>query len=153
MDAEPNLTPRQRALLVFIGDAGPNDLDPVRIMKGMFLIARETPPDWLPSEARYQFMPYNYGPYSSAIYADLDELERLGYVRPERALGQHWKHYWLTPRGREMAVASAATLGRDVVRYINSVRGFVTRLSFRDLLTAVYRRYPDYAVNSVFQQR
>jgi uncharacterized protein YwgA len=80
MDALTELTPRQRTLLTFLqaGDGG--KLDPIRIQKGLFILAMETPEEWLPSEARYHFEPYNYGPYSSEIYYDLDRLEGYGYV-------------------------------------------------------------------------
>ncbi len=55
------IEPRQRALLAFISGAGPRELDPVRIMKGQFLIAMELTIDLLPDELKYSFEPYLYG--------------------------------------------------------------------------------------------
>ncbi len=39
MDATIKPNSRQATLLLFIGDAGPTDLDPVRLMKGLFLMS------------------------------------------------------------------------------------------------------------------
>jgi uncharacterized protein len=151
MDAKVELTPRQRTLLVFLGADGGESLDPIRVQKGLFILAMETPQEWLPTEARYRFEPYNYGPYSPAIYRDLDELVRRGYVETTGLAGQSWDYYALTPDGIETAQSVAREMDDRTVRYSHTIRDFVGKLSFRRLLTAVYERYPKYAVNSVFK--
>jgi hypothetical protein len=151
MDAATiELTPRQETLLMFVGADKEKELDPVRIMKGMFLFAKETPTDWLPSEARYRFEPYYYGPYSPQIYSDLDQLGGYGYVRAREVPGRSWNHYSLTPEGAEVAQSITRTANPKASQYLRTLRAFVDGLSFRQLLTTVYNRYPDYAVNSVF---
>jgi uncharacterized protein len=152
MDGSPDLTLRQRSLLVFIGISNSGQLDPIRIMKGQFLIAMETPAEWLPADARYEFQPYNYGPYAPPIYTDLHELERSGLVTSRQALGQSWGYFSVTDAGKKTADAIAAAMPPQLVEYIASIRKFVTSLSFSQLLSAVYKRYPEYAVNSVFKR-
>ncbi len=153
MQAQQDLTPQQKTLLVFIGDAGPQELDPIRIQKGQFLIAMEAPREWLPAEARYTFEPYNYGPYSPRIYADLDRLEHKGYIRSEEVRGQSWRYYSLTPAGRRLSRELSLGMPTGLIAYMEELRAFVTRLSFDQLLNAVYRRYPAFAVNSVFNRQ
>ncbi len=151
MDAATELTPRQEMLLAFLGADGGEKLDPIRIQKGLFILAMETPQDWLPSEARYEFEPYNYGPYSSAIYRDLDELERRGYVETTSVAGRSWDYYALTPEGIKAAETVSRGMDSRALQYFQRIRDFVGMVSFRKLLTAVYERYPKYAVNSVFK--
>jgi len=145
------LTPRQETLLVFLG-SGEKGLDPIRVQKGLFILTEETPEDWLPSEARYRFEPYRYGPYSAEIYYDLDKLEGLGYVTARRVLGQSWNYYSLTLEGQKLARSMAERMDKRAVEYVRRLRDFVGELSFRKLLTTVYEHYPAYAVNSVFEQ-
>jgi uncharacterized protein YwgA len=145
------LTPRQETLLVFLG-SGEKELDPIRVQKGLFILAQETPEAWLPSEARYRFEPYRYGPYSAEIYHDLDRLEGLGHVTASRIIGQSWNYYSLTPEGQELARSIAEGMDNRAVQYLRRLRDFVGELSFRKLLTTVYEHYPAYAVNSLFER-
>ncbi len=153
MDTTAGLTPRQLSLLAFIADAGPRDLDPVRIMKGQFLIAKEAPDSWLPLDDRYQFEPYHYGPYAPAVYADLDLLEARGLVRSSGVPGKSWKYYSLTEQGADAAKAAVSAMPPGLVGYLGRVRAYVTQLTFSQLLEAVYARYPEYAINSVFKRK
>jgi uncharacterized protein YwgA len=146
-----DLTPRQETLLVFLGSSEKR-LDPIRVQKGLFILTEETPEDWLPSEARYRYEPYRYGPYSAEIYYDLDKLEGLGYVTATRVRGQSWNYYSLTSEGQELARSVAKGMDSRTVQYLQKVRDFVGGLSFRKLLTTVYEHYPDYAVNSEFER-
>lgn len=152
MDTAIELTPRQQSLLVFLGGDDKKRLDPIRIQKGLFILAQETPEDWLSSEARYRFEPYRYGPYSPEIYYDLDKLEGLGYAKTTRVIGQSWNYYSLTPEGEELRRDVAEGMDARAVEYFRRLRDFVGSLSFRKLLTTVYEHYPAYAVNSVFER-
>jgi uncharacterized protein YwgA len=151
VDQTLELTPRQKTLLVFLGADGGEKLDPIRVQKGLFILAEETPPDWLPSEARYRFEPYHYGPYSSALYSDLDELVHRGYVETTQVLGRSWDYYSLNSEGARIYQEVSEAMDPKAVEYSRKVREFIGKLSFRKLLTTVYEQYPDYAVNSVFK--
>lgn len=151
MDTTFELTPRQKTLLVFLGADGGEKLDPVRVQKGLFILAKETPEDWLPPEARYHFEPYHYGPYSSALYRDLDELGRRGYLDTTVVRGQSWNYYSLSSEGARLYEEVSETMNPKAVEYSRKIREFVGKLSFRKLLTTVYEQYPAYAVNSVFK--
>ena len=152
MDAQCALTPRQSTLLLFLdGDPGVT-LDPVRIMKGLFLVAQQAPEDWLAAQSRYSFEAYHYGPFSADIYQDIVALRRMDLVECHEVSGQNWCRYSLTDGGRLAAKLTAGDVDTRLVGYIGRLRDWVTSLSFNELLTAIYDRYPEYARNSVFSR-
>ena len=144
------LTPRQEVLLAFLG-SGSGTVDPIRVMKGLFLIAQRMPEELLPLGARYEFVPYSYGPCSFEIYRDLELLTGSGLINAEDVLGTSWKVYSSTRRGDVAVVEILAGFPQEMGVYIRRIREFVTSVSFRDLLHAVYEAYPDFAARSVFR--
>ena len=150
MARDVDLSRRQEMLLLLISKADDPGLDPVRIMKGQFLLAMETPEDWMESDARYEFVPYNYGPYSSEIYRDLATLERIGLISGTALRGRSWRYYVSTGRGTRFAKNVSSNLSPDLVNYVGQILAFICSLSFTELLRAIYHKYPAFAVNSVF---
>jgi hypothetical protein len=71
------MTRRDWLLVLCAYEGAPSGLDPVRLQKGMFLFART---GVVPVHEQYQFKPYDYGPMSSMIYRDLDELVTEGFL-------------------------------------------------------------------------
>ena len=138
-------------LLLLSGDAlrvpDPGPLDPVRVQKGMFLLSKRGP-----ARDLYSFRPYNWGPFSPAIYSDLDELEAQGLIEQRRPAGHSWKMCATTPKGDERARAIAADLSDDDVAWMAQTRRFLTTRSFAKLLEDVYDLYPDFATQSRFRR-
>ncbi len=135
-------------LLLGVGDA--RALDPIRIQKGMFLLAQE---GGVREDEQYLFRPYDYGPFSSRIYDDLDALVDEGLVAREAVSGYTWSRYRLTEDGMRETQGIADRLDEKhlrSVRYLVQMKRDVLSRSFNRLLRYVYRRYPDYAKNSVF---
>ena len=143
---------RDWLLLLIAADGAPDGLDPVRLQKGMFLLAREAR---LPPRQRYWFVPYNYGPMSPAIYGDVEALVEGGLVARVPAPGYHWERVAVTDLGRERAQEvkrdRSATPARLAV--VGEVKREVTELDFSALLRRIYRRYPQFAARSVFDRR
>jgi hypothetical protein len=150
------LTPRQESLLLYIGSPGRSGddgfVDPIRIMKGLFVFAQETPNAWRKPGVMYDFEPYHWGPCSFAIYNDLDALEAAGLVASQSAPGRTWKRYGLTPAGSVAYRQLAASWNRDAVAYLAKLRGTFSSMTFSALLEAVYNKYPAYALYSVFRR-
>lgn len=133
--------------------AGARDgLEPVRVQKALFLLAKE---GGLPAEQRYEFEPYNYGPMSRGIYRDVARLVRRGLLANAVAPGYSRGVVKLTAAGREQAAAIDRIARHDAPSArmaLHRISSLVQRLSFADLLRMVYDRYPAYASRSVFRR-
>lgn len=153
MKKKSEISPRQKTLLLFLSAGQDQEIDPIRIMKGLFLFAMESPREWLDQESRYEFIPYYYGPCSFQIYSDLDYLTEEGYVFSRERPGQSWKYYSLSREGARKAedLARAKPIDDRAVGYLKAIYDFVSNSSFHHLLTVIYNSYPKYAVNSVFK--
>ena len=139
---------RRHWLLLAIG-LSDNGLSPVLTQKTMFLLGKEAG-DYLGEEEFYTFIPYDYGPFDSAIYTDVEELIRQGFVTQEGVPGRSWSMYRLTPQGQRV-VEKLQSLGHSAaVAYLGSVVKWATSQSFSGLLRAIYAKYPDYQARSVF---
>jgi hypothetical protein len=125
---------------------GPDALDPVRIQKGMFLLSQRGP-----ARNLYQFSAYNWGPFSSQIYRDLDYLVDSGLLDRTPAPGQTWARYAATKRGVDRATEIASQVGPADVAWLAQCRRFLTERSFAKLLTDIYAAYPGMATKSQFQ--
>ena len=137
---------REDWLLVLVDD----DIDPIRIQKGMFLFAMESS---APPDEKYDFRPYNWGPCSFDIYDDLDTLVETGLVSRQPVPGARWHKYGQTPAGQKRSEALLRDADPMVAAQMQKIAGSVTSKSFDKLLEAVYSEYPDYATRSMFKQR
>jgi hypothetical protein len=137
--------------LLVISAAGTRGLSPVQLQKCLFLIGKNLPDEV--GESFYDFVPYNYGPFDQAIYADADTLVNEKLVAIARVAGKTWAYYVITPEGTAAAERITITLKPRVRDYIPKVVQWVQQLSFVQLLTAIYQKYPEYQANSVFLRR
>jgi hypothetical protein len=137
--------PKDWLLLLFHGAGKP--VDRVRIQKAMFLFAQRSKAS---DHEKYEFEPYDYGPFSAAIYSDLARFEAADLIRREGSARS--PAYSLTTIGREAAGRLAAAVPTERLSYLQQVRAWVLARSFNQLLTDVYDMYPDYAVRSVFRK-
>jgi hypothetical protein len=134
---------KREALLAFIG-ASADPIDPIRIMKGMFLFAHESDQS---KGIRYKFVPYSYGPCSFEIYDDLNALARASLI--QSIPGEtRWPQYKVTDYGLDEIKKHVV---RDVRDAVKQYRKFVDKRDFTTLLKDVYKKYPDFASKSVFK--
>jgi len=145
-----DLSNQHKILMVFL-EANTKGLDPIRIMKGLFLYCMEAPKEWDPPNGKYEFKPYDYGPFSQQIYSDLRELISLGLINAKEVPGYNWSFYSLTTEGEKISKKISREKNPDAVEYLKEIREFVKSASFHNLLVAIYKDYPDFAVNSVFR--
>jgi uncharacterized protein YwgA len=135
-------------LLLALEDLRP--LDPVRLQKGMFLLAEESGID---VGERYVFRAYDYGPFSSQIYQDIESLVDERLVEPLAAPGYKWNRYVVTDQGLTRARALVENMSEreiQIARWLAETKVDVLSKSFGELLSYVYERHPAYSVNSVF---
>ena len=134
-------------LLGFKGETLSPALDPVRIQKGMFLLAKE---GGLPPSEVYKFEPYNWGPYSRSLRNDLDRLTAEGFVQTRNVSGYSWSRYSLTTDGLAYARRLLKDTPSDICHSVIAIKRRITALSFSRLLQDVYANYPEYATKSLF---
>jgi hypothetical protein len=120
-------------------------------MKGMFLFQNEdTAGAAAPlADAPYDFEPYAYGPFTAAIYHDLNELRVLGYVRADTVSGRTYARWSVTPTGLAQVGAKVAEIPALWMARLQRAKHIVSGRGFADLLRYVYSRHPAYATESV----
>ena len=136
--------------LLLVVAAGDKPLTPVQLQKTLFLIGQEGLPDT--SNSYYDFTPYHFGPFDSAIYQDADRLDAEGLVVRHRSAVGTWTDTAVTGSGRYRASALEEKLPKPTVSYIHRLVEWAQKLSFRELVGAVYRKHPEFRANSVFQE-
>ena len=111
-----------------------------RFVKLAFLLRRET---CVKDEATfYDFVPYRYGPFSFALYREMDALQRKGYLR--------WEENRVALLN-DMLPAVARAVEVLPQRVTSAVKGIVRQYagwSQRALLRDIYARYPWFATRS-----
>src|SRR5262249_3878533 len=122
---------------------------PVQIQKTLFLIDTEIPK--LVGGPYFDFQPYDYGPFDKDVYDALEELTRGQLVEVDTAAGLRWRRYRLTDAGQEKGMKALQSMARPARQYITDVSKFVRSLSFDQLVSAIYKAYPEMKVNSVFR--
>ncbi|MCI0614189.1 hypothetical protein L0244_14475 [bacterium] len=119
---------------------------PVQVQKLLFLIDRKIPE--LVGGPHFDFKPYNYGPFDRDVYLVLESLKDEGYVD---FLGENtWTDYKLTHAGQMRGEEVFNSLDEKAQEYLRKISSVVRKLTFAQLVSAIYREFPDMRVNSVF---
>ncbi len=140
---------RKDWMLLLIAEAGEQGLSPVQLQKGLFLLGQEHS-KWT-GDDYYSFEPYNYGPFDRSVYLDADELEEASLIEAKRSPGRHWPTYAPTAKGFSNAKDLATETPPEAAAWIDDTIAWMRRYGFSGLVRAIYEKYPDYKVNSVFQ--
>jgi uncharacterized protein YwgA len=133
-------------LLACLSVAGKESYQPVQIQKLVFLLQ-----DRGLKETVFNFVPFDYGPFDPQIYVKLEELSDEGFVE---ILGESFaknRRYKLKPEGYEKANAAFNKLSKENQEFIVRLYRWMKKLTFAQLVGAVYADYPDMRKNSVFR--
>ena len=133
-----------------VGDG--RSFSPVQLQKLFFVLDREIPN--LVDGPHFDFKPYDYGPFDSSVYAALEELISNGHLVLSGHPGHPYRTYQTTnegfSRGRELLASEFCDRAKD---YVKKVVDFVLRCSFSELVSAIYKQYPEMKSNSIFRDR
>lgn len=120
---------------------------PVQVQKLFFLLDREL--SGLVGGPHFDFQPYDYGPFDKNVYT------LLGFMEVERLVdligGGRYRKYMLTSEGLRQGRSALAGLPHELQTYIADLSNWVRSLSFSQLVSEIYRLYPDMRANSVFR--
>lgn len=99
----------------------------------------------------FNFVPYDYGPYDKDVYRELENLAEMGLVGVIGDPSFSYRKYRASGDGLVDGAAELDDLPDTISVYIRQLSSFVRRLSFSQLVRAVYQEYPEMKENSVFR--
>ena len=124
------------------------EYSPIQFQKLLFLIDREIP-DYI-GGPHFNFQPYHYGPYDQSVFEVAELLAEDGKVIIDDK--GPYRHYFLSEAGLNDGLSVLERIPRTASRYMAEASKWVLRQSFRTLLSAIYRHYPDMAIKSVMPE-
>jgi hypothetical protein len=122
---------------------------PVHLQKTLFLVDHTLPKLFTD---RYDFQPYDYGPFDKDVYSDAEALKNAGLVTIGREPGDWYRTYCVTDEGLARGQKLLASMPPESAVMIRKIANIVTPLSFRDLVAGIYKAFPQMKVNSVFKE-
>ena len=135
--------------LLTIAAAEGKNITPVQLQKCLFLLGqnfgKRLGGDF------YNFIPYDYGPFSSDIYSDVTKLQQEGLIRIEHIPGIRWVEYSATLTGMAQSEEFQKNAPQDIVKKLKEIVQWARSLSFEKLISEIYKEYPKYKVRSVFK--
>lgn len=145
----PPVKNRRIWILAALFRATGRSLTPVQLQKVLFLLGMKRKKGVGPGY--YRFKAYDYGPFTPEIYSDIELLISEQLVRVESFGGRSTRTFALTDEGVVAASATADGLSAIGLAYLDEVVPWAQKLSFADLVSAVYEEFPDMRANSVFR--
>lgn len=124
------------------------EFTPVQIQKLLFLIDKKVSKKL--GGPFFNFIPYDYGPFDIEIYQILENLEKTGYIIID--LSYRFKKYRITKKGQKKVDEFLNNLDKNIKEYIFTLSEFVRNLSFSELISAIYKAFPDMKINSIFRE-
>ena len=143
-----NAVKRRDITLAVLAASPSGTLGPVQMQKALFLVDKRIPK--FVDGPLFNFRPYHYGPFDAEIYRVLEELEAEGAVVIDHDPNVRRNSYRITSDGLERGRSSLAALPAPARGFIERVATFIYNSSFSQLVSSIYREYPEMKENSVF---
>jgi hypothetical protein len=137
---------KHELILAGLAPALESTYSPVQVQKLFFLIDRNIS-DKIGGPF-FDFQPYNYGPFDSDVYRTLEVASSDGHVL---ITDGDRRHYQLTPSGVQEGTRLLNSIPGPAKAFVVDASNFVRKLSFAQLVSAIYDAYPDMKANSVFE--
>lgn len=116
--------------------------------KQFFVFVKEVNRDL---QGYFNFIPYDYGPYSFVLKTIIDDLVNESYIVVEKSDDRH--DFILTDKGVEKAEILSKNLDEKTKQTLENLRREATQLGYRGVLRYVYSRYPEYTTASKIRER
>ena len=136
--------------VIILAMQGGHKFTPVQIQKLFFLIDKNIGSNI--GGPFFSFQPYDYGPFDKNLYKELVALEAQQLVSINTEYDTTRRSYQLTEQGQSKAAAISQSVPESIRKYMTELSDFVRKLSFVELVSAVYKAYPDMKVNSIFNE-
>ncbi len=122
--------------------------NPIQFQSLIFLIDREVA-DHI-GGPRFDFEPYIAGPFAPAVFDVAESLAADGDAIIDRT-GPYWA-FSVSEAGFSRGQAALSRMPRHASRYVAKASGWVLTQPFGAMVSAIFRQYPDMAVNSGIAQ-
>jgi hypothetical protein len=122
---------------------------PVQVQKLFFLLDKKVPQDV--GGPHFNFEPFDYGPFDSNVYQELEFLADRGQVAIDRNPNTGWRTYRPTPEGLETGKRTLQAINPTTREYVNRLSRWVRSISFAELVSAIYDHFPEMRARSVFR--
>lgn len=144
------MTRKEDWVLLAISFAKDGGLSPVQLQKSLFLLGKMFRKEV--GKKFYKFIPYNYGPFCQAIYSDSEILAKESLIDIWIPIEKGWSEYSITPKGSEYAEKLKNQVPLKAYQYLCEVVNWVCSITFQQLIRSIYHKFPEYRINSVFQE-
>jgi uncharacterized protein YwgA len=141
---------RSNFVLAVLASTEGHALAPVQIQKLFFILERRIPDEI--AGPHFAFKAYDYGPFDPDVYREVEALAEKGLAEVQQPGAFAMRTYRLTLKGQREGERLFRDFEPKTAEYIERVSNFVRTTSFADLVSAVYKAFPDMKVNSVFRE-
>ncbi len=141
--------------LMYAGDEEPIE-GRTRLQKMVFLVQQRMDSHQNVSleSDDYEFIPYDYGPFSKELYDDLDSLVDRQMVEDreeELDSGKVKYDYEIQSAGQEFVETQlSAEDAQEIMQIARNVKAEYNDMLLSDLIDDVYSRFPEYAQKSIW---
>jgi len=104
----------------------------IKLVKIMFLLSQEY--------KQYDFLPYQYGPFSFQMYHDLSRLDHGGYVNQKKEIVKQCGKKFKMP-------------GFFIKNKIDVFACQLGKMTDKELLDRIYNEYPEYSIFSRYKKK
>ena len=136
-------------ILIALDCSKSKTLSPVQLQKSLFLLNYMHP--GVISNNFYDFVPYHYGPFCLQIYEDADFLKSKNLININSNIIGRWKIYSITDDGLKYVDILKKKIKPEVYDYALEIVKWIKSKSFSQLISAIYKQFPKFKVNSVFK--
>jgi hypothetical protein len=140
---------RRELVLAVLASSEGRPYTPAQLQKAVFLVTRNM--GRLVDGPAFNFVPYDYGPFDSNVYAEAEALRQAGAVAIAPSGVGRWNTYAATEAGAARGKALLAQLDGPAQQYLREVSNWVRAQSFSSLVKAIYDAYPEMRANSIFR--
>lgn len=133
-------------VLAVLAEAG-GSFTPVQLQKMFFILEKKAAAAL--GGPFFDFTPYNYGPFDAAVYGEVEKLAEKGYAFVS-GVGTTSRLYGVTAAGATAAAPILDRIAPPTRAYFKQLADYVRSLSFAQLVSAVYKEWPEMKANSIF---
>ena len=138
---------RRRYVLAVMSAGDPPEYSPAQLQKLFFLMDREAAGHT--GGPYFNFRAYDYGPFDAAVYEEAEALAAQGLAVVDKS--RLYRVYSLTSSGLEQGRAALQEFTPAGREYAVRAANWVRSVSFNQLVSEIYKRYPEMKENSVFR--